>query len=371
MKHIKKSLSIVLALLLMGVFAVAPISADARVLNDSVKANWEKLKTYLRENNGYKENKSDGDDNVGYWNEDAIISINDETVVFSIRYYYSGGESDANTSYNKRLSGEFDYHNLITCNISGGNRDEEYLGHTSFCIEDFDNASKYITSYSYEDLGPGVDPLSAERMYDEVHSIVDRFESILYNILGIGFEDLGFGVPLEKGGAINICSFRGIKDKTYNGKLQTQNITVIDGSFVLKKDSDYTVSYKNNKNVGTTIVTIIGKGKYTGKIMKSFKITKAKNPMTVTSFNKSVKYKTIEKKNVTVTALSVKKSQGKKVFQKTSGNKRITINSKTGKITVKKGIKKGKYTVKVKVTAKGNSNYKSASKTVKVIIKVK
>lgn len=42
---------------------------------------------------------------------------------------------------------------------------------------------------------------------------------------------------------------------------------------VLKKGTDYTVSYKNNKNIGTATVTFTGKGKYTGEIQKTFKIT--------------------------------------------------------------------------------------------------
>ena len=68
----------------------------------------------------------------------------------------------------------------------------------------------------------------------------------------------------------------------------------------------------------------------------------------------------------------VKKGQGKMTYAKASGNKRITINKITGKVTVKKGLKKGTYKVKVKVKAAGNTNYKaSAWKTVTFKIKVK
>ena len=49
---------------------------------------------------------------------------------------------------------------------------------------------------------------------------------------------------------------------------------------------------------------------------------------------------------------------------------RIDIG-KNGKITVKKGLKKKTYTIKIKVTAAGNSAYNAKSKTVKVKIKVK
>ena len=71
------------------------------------------------------------------------------------------------------------------------------------------------------------------------------------------------------------------------------------------------------------------------------------------------------------------KGQGKKKFTLSGVNrskyrKCFKVNSKTGKLTVKKGLKKGTYVVKVKVRAAGNSNYKaSAAKNVKYTIKVK
>ena len=44
---------------------------------------------------------------------------------------------------------------------------------------------------------------------------------------------------------------------------------------VLKQGTDFTVAYKNNKKVGTAKVTIAGKGNYSGKVVKTFKIKKA------------------------------------------------------------------------------------------------
>ena len=66
------------------------------------------------------------------------------------------------------------------------------------------------------------------------------------------------------------------------------------------------------------------------------------------------------------------KGQGAKTYVKKSGNKKITIAKKTGKVTVKQGLKKGTYKVKVKVKAAGNANYKASKwKTVtfKIIVK--
>ena len=65
---------------------------------------------------------------------------------------------------------------------------------------------------------------------------------------------------------------------------------------------------------------------------------------------------------VTYKLISVKKAKYKKYFK---------ISTKTGKITVKKKLKKGTYKVKVQVTASGNANYESTKKVVTVKIKIK
>ena len=64
-------------------------------------------------------------------------------------------------------------------------------------------------------------------------------------------------------------------------------------------------------------------------------------------------------------------SKGKLSYKTTSGNKNITVNAKTGKLTVKKGSKKGTYKVKVKISAAAAGNYNAGSKTVTFTIKVK
>ena len=67
-----------------------------------------------------------------------------------------------------------------------------------------------------------------------------------------------------------------------------------------------------------------------------------------------------------------KKGQGRLTYTKASGSKKITISKTTGKVTVKKGLKKGTYKIKVKVKAAGNTNYKaSAAQSVTFKVKVK
>ena len=92
---------------------------------------------------------------------------------------------------------------------------------------------------------------------------------------------------------------------------------------------------------------------------------------------KSNNKKTKTKKTITIKAAKVTKGvsgKGTITYTKKSGNKKIVI-AKNGKITVKKGIKTSKkgrlYTVKITVKAAGNSQYKAATKTMTVKIKVK
>ena len=62
---------------------------------------------------------------------------------------------------------------------------------------------------------------------------------------------------------------------TYDGTEKKPDVTVKDGSKTLTIGTDYTVSYLNNKNVGTATVTVTGKGNYTGSVNKTFNITEA------------------------------------------------------------------------------------------------
>ena len=172
---------------------------------------------------------------------------------------------------------------------------------------------------------------------------------------------------------ITACTVSGIKSKTYSGKAQTQSVTVKDGDTVLQKGTDFTVSYKNNKNAGNATVIISGTGDYTGTLAKTFKIAKANQPMTVKAAVKSAKASALRKSKVNVrSAVIVRKNQGSVTYSKVRGSSKLTV-SKKGIITVKKGTyKKGTVLkVKVKAKAKGTSNYKSGSKTVTAKIKIK
>ncbi len=63
-------------------------------------------------------------------------------------------------------------------------------------------------------------------------------------------------------------------DLTYSGYSKQPTPTVVLGSKTLKRDTDYKVTYLNNKNAGEATMTIEGIGNYSGTITKQFTITK-------------------------------------------------------------------------------------------------
>ena len=164
------------------------------------------------------------------------------------------------------------------------------------------------------------------------------------------------------------------------GTKLTMEVKGTDGT-VLTEGTDYKAVYYSEKDeadseafpekAGLYQVVIVGIGDYygiTAPWVDHVKIAK-KNTMTVKA--KSVKAKA-KKKTVVKTkkAFNVKNAKGKVTYTKMSGNKKITV-SKTGKVTVKKGLKKGKtYKVKVKVSTEGNASYLSAEKTVTLKVKI-
>lgn len=72
---------------------------------------------------------------------------------------------------------------------------------------------------------------------------------------------------------IQSCDTTEVTDRTYTGDAYTPDITVSDGSKVLTKGVDYTVTYMNNTNPGTATIMIQGtSNNYTGTKVISFKI---------------------------------------------------------------------------------------------------
>jgi len=138
------------------------------------------------------------------------------------------------------------------------------------------------------------------------------------------------------------CSFKlSTTTYTYNGKVKTPSVTIKDSKgTVLKKDTDYTVTYASGrKNAGTYKVTVTMKGNYSGTKTASFKI----NPISASkcSFKLSTTTYTYNGK-VKTPSVTVKDANGTKLTK----NTHYTVKYASGRKYV------GKY--KVTVTMKGN-----------------
>ena len=93
--------------------------------------------------------------------------------------------------------------------------------------------------------------------------------------------------PKNLSGNVTVADVAAIK---YTGNPITPAPTVKDNArnVNLTPNTDYTISHSNNTNVGTATITFTGKGNYTGTTTKTFTISKATNPITVTA--KTLKY---------------------------------------------------------------------------------
>lgn len=133
--------------------------------------------------------------------------------------------------------------------------------------------------------------------------------------------------------SIKKASVKGISNKNYNGKSQKQSIKVKLGKKTLKQGTDYSVSYKNNKNIGKATVTIKGKGKYEGSIKKTFQITVAKGK-TYTAGNYKYKMTNASTNGKgTVTLAATKKSKSDSKFTSCKITDTVKIGGKTFKVT--------------------------------------
>ena len=60
----------------------------------------------------------------------------------------------------------------------------------------------------------------------------------------------------------------------YDGNIKTPTVTASYNSKNLKKDQDFGLAYKNNRNAGQATVTIVGVGNFTGSVTKNYDIQK-------------------------------------------------------------------------------------------------
>lgn len=150
----------------------------------------------------------------------------------------------------------------------------------------------------------------------------------------------------------------GLTTKSYTGKAQRPVPKVkVDGK-VLQAERDYTVSYKNNTNVGRATVTISGAGDYTGSISKTFKIVPKSTSITKVTKGKKSFQVSWKKVSSQASGYQIQYAADSK-FKKSK--KTVTVSSyKTTSKTVTKLSSKKTYYVKVRTYKKvGSTTYYS------------
>ena len=106
---------------------------------------------------------------------------------------------------------------------------------------------------------------------------------------------------------------------------------------------------------------------------------KAANPIKSKGRHVKLRYAKLKKKTLSIKcakAIRIRKAKGKITYKLIRINKKkqrkyFRIHKKTGTLSVKKGLKKGTYKLKIKVRAAGTAKYKARNKTVTVTVSVR
>lgn len=109
---------------------------------------------------------------------------------------------------------------------------------------------------------------AAERYVKRIH----QFEN-LYHVFFTDVKFVSIGGQTAAVTNISKAKISALKTRAFTGKPLTRALTITYGGKKLVNGRDYTLTWKNNKNIGTASVTIKGKGKYNGSVTKKFRIT--------------------------------------------------------------------------------------------------
>ena len=153
-----------------------------------------------------------------------------------------------------------------------------------------------------------------------------------------------------------------LNSKEFTDKKIKPKVVITDGKTTLKKDVDYKITYKNNKNVGTAQIIIEGINNYGGKVTKKFYIIpKSTTIKNVTGLNKSLSL-TWKKQKVQTTGYKIEYSVNKNF----SNSKKILVKKNTIKyLTLNDLLTKKKYYIRIRTykVVNGKKYYSNWSKT--------
>ncbi len=157
---------------------------------------------------------------------------------------------------------------LKTINVEDGVTKIEY-----FAFSDNDSLTRINLPSSIKSVGAFACKSYNEEKYATCDIYVDKYKGSIDCSSNWGTTGTIYWKARDfKNTTDNAVVISNIADQTYTGSLIAPNITVSCNDVELVKNTDYTVSYSNNKNVGTATISITGIGDYTGTITKNFNI---------------------------------------------------------------------------------------------------
>lgn len=161
------------------------------------------------------------------------------------------------------------------------------------------NSTSRIPTYSVLKNQAG-EPVTS----DVVSVALGTASSITLNILKVGSAIVQ--AEVRRAGVLSIARFElivtpraidadgivisDIPDKQYCGSAITPTIVVYDGSTMLELNTDYTVTYSNNTNIGTAIITITGMGNYDDLTTKQGGFTITPRPVSIRANPQTITY---------------------------------------------------------------------------------
>ena len=198
------------------------------------------------------------------WGENATVSAK-----WTGSYSY---ESSATPIQVGTISGVNFTNGTMTWNaFSGADNYEIYI--SGYDLRDFSNLDYYLNGRSLRIKSVIEQLVTSEEIEDNNSYAIEikAIDSDGYTIARWSGSYSDESVDLSN------ATVTGIEDKTFTGSAITQTLTVVLNDKTLVENTDYTVSYTNNINVGEATVTITGNGIYFGTIIKTFNIKLSEN----------------------------------------------------------------------------------------------
>ena len=142
----------------------------------------------------------------------------------------------------------------------------------------------------------------------------------------------------------------------YTGRPKTVSVMISDGSYVLKRDKDYTVTSTGVINAGEAMLTIVGREKYLGMVQYPFQIEKAHQDLFVSVSDDTIPCGGTAQLSVVGIGDVHYTSDKEEVVKANMHGKLYAMAPGTAAITI---------------TADGDQNHYGAEKTISVAVKEK